>query len=272
MSKSIIVRNLKFATSPDDARASLQADPIAVAFYTALSATFPHGEAFFVQSVAQFSKDVPPALKTEVDAFIRQEALHSREHVTFNKNAADVGMPLDVMILRAAGQLNAMAHRSSFYRLAITVALEHFTSVFAEKVLTDPRHLAHYQTEEQQLWQWHAIEEIEHKAVAIDVFHHVTSDWTPLKRYVYRSVAMVDCMTRLAQVIWTGFGDVLASQGLRTKGWRRGVLNFLFVRPGLLAAMLPEVLDFFKPGFHPNHKDDAAILHTARTALPLAAA
>jgi uncharacterized protein len=272
MSKKITVRNLKFDLSPKSARHSLSADPIATAFYAALSATFPHGEAFFVQSVAQFSKQVPPELKADVDAFVRQEALHSREHVSFNNAADGAGLPMDAMILRSAGQLGAMAHRSPVYRLSITAALEHFTSVFAQKILTDPRHLAHYPDEDRALWQWHAIEEIEHKAVAMDVFNHVTADWTPLKRYVYRTTAMLDCMSRLAMVVWVGFGDVLASQNLKKAGWQFDVLAFLFARPGLLSAMLPPIMSFFRPGFHPNDSDESALLETSKSALPLAVA
>ena len=30
-----------------------------------------------------------------------------------------------------------------------------------------------------RLWQWHAMEETEHKAVAFDVFHEATKAWTP---------------------------------------------------------------------------------------------
>lgn len=264
MSKHIIVRNLKFKTTPQTVSESLAIDPIAVAFFSALSATFPHGEAFFVQSVAHFSKQVSPALKVEVDAFVRQEALHLREHVTFNNALDGAGLPMETLILRSVTQLGKLSNRSPYYCLAITVALEHFTSIFAEKILTDPRHLAHYVGQELALWKWHAVEEIEHKAVAMDMFNHVTAQWTPQKRWAYRAVAMTDCLLRLGYVVSVGFGDVLASKGLATKGWRGRVAHYLFVRPGLLSAMLPSIIRFFRPGFHPNQTDERELLATAR--------
>ena len=56
--------------------------PVATtAFYNALSATFPKGEAFFVESVRQFREGAPPKLAGEIKAFTTQEVIHSREHV-----------------------------------------------------------------------------------------------------------------------------------------------------------------------------------------------
>jgi uncharacterized protein len=272
MSKTIIVRNLSFKTNAAGTKRSFEIDPIGVAFYAALSAAFPHGEAFFVRSVAQFSKQVPPELKTEVDAFVRQEALHSREHVTFNIAIGEAGMPIEAMIARSTKQLMGAETRGPLNRLATTVALEHFTSIFAEKVLSDPRHLAHYSGEDLALWQWHAVEEIEHKAVAMDVFNHMTAQWSPIRRYLCRTGAMVDAMVRLAYSMWFGSGDVLASQGLRTSGWRMRLLSFLFAKPGLLTAMTPNLIAFFVPGFHPNQKDESALLEIAKGALESAPA
>jgi uncharacterized protein len=272
MSKSIIVRNLFFKTDAQGTRKSFETDPIGVAFYAALSSAFPHGEAFFVRSVAQFAKQVPPELKVEVEAFVRQEALHSREHVKFNDGIGEAGMPIEALIKRSSKQLDTADQRGPINRLATTVALEHFTAVFADKILADPRHLAHYEGDDLALWQWHAIEEIEHKAVAFDVFNHMTANWSPLTRYLCRTGAMVDAMVRLAYAMWFGSGDVLASQGLKKPGWRRALLAFLFAKPGLLSAMTPDLITFFTPGFHPNQIDESDVLERAKSALELKAA
>jgi predicted metal-dependent hydrolase len=45
-------------------------DPIATALYNALSATFPKGEAFFVESVRQFREGADPKLAAEIRAFV----------------------------------------------------------------------------------------------------------------------------------------------------------------------------------------------------------
>ena len=69
-------------------------DPVATAFYNALSATFPKGEAFFVESVRMFRDGPSPQLADEIKAFTTQEAIHSREHAAFNKAALDAGYDL----------------------------------------------------------------------------------------------------------------------------------------------------------------------------------
>jgi len=59
-------------------------------FMTALSALFPEGEKFFVDStraVRQNPKLSDPVLQKEISAFIGQEAMHSKEHLAFNASA-----------------------------------------------------------------------------------------------------------------------------------------------------------------------------------------
>jgi uncharacterized protein len=267
MSSQIIVRNRNFKTTPVGARQSTEANPIALAFYASLSATFPFGEAFFVRSVAQFSKQVPTALKSEVEAFVRQEAHHSREHAHFNLSIGEAGLPIEPITALAACQLEKLEARLPINQLATTVALEHFTAVFAGELLADPRHLAYCDPTSKALWQWHAVEEIEHKAVAMDVFNHITANWSPMRRYLCRTGAMVDAIVRLAHVVWFGISAMLKQEGHTTPGWRGRVIHYLVAKPGLLWAMSGEITRFFVPGFHPNQIDEGALLTQARAEL-----
>jgi uncharacterized protein len=267
VSNHIIVRNRQFKTTPAGARHSTDENPIALAFYASLSATFPLGEAFFVRSVAQYAKQIPADLKIEVEAFVRQEALHSREHSHFNNSIGEAGLPMEAVTARAGAQLAILETRADINRLASTVALEHFTSVFAQELLADPRHLAYCDPVSRALWQWHAVEEIEHKAVAMDVFNHVTADWSSLKRWLCRCGAMADAIVRLSFVAWFGMAGMLDQEGYKTAGWRARVLHYLFVGPGLLTAMSGQIARFFLPGFHPNQTDEGQLLTQARAAL-----
>ena len=108
--------------------------------YNALSATFPKGEAFFVESVRQFRDGAPPKLAEEIKAFTTQEAIHSREHAAFNKRGARGRLRPDAA--RGAGRLIGCDHRPPpIANLAATMALEHFTAILAHELLKDPRHL-----------------------------------------------------------------------------------------------------------------------------------
>ena len=81
-------------------------DPYGTAFYNALSATFPLGEAFFVESVKAFREGVPERLAREIRAFTQQEVMHSREHLAFNRRAARSGYDLSRLEKREDDQMN----------------------------------------------------------------------------------------------------------------------------------------------------------------------
>ncbi|SHY70081.1 metal-dependent hydrolase [Mycobacteroides abscessus subsp. abscessus] len=58
--------------------------------------------------------------------------------------------------------------------LAVTAAAEHFTAVLAERLLGDEDFRAiPGDAEVWNLLKWHALEELEHKSVAFDVFRSV---------------------------------------------------------------------------------------------------
>jgi len=75
--------------------------------------------------------------------------------------------------------------------LAATMALEHFTAMMAHEFLARPEHFAGADAQVAALWRWHAIEEIEHKAVAYDTWLHATRGWSRGKRWRVKSFMML---------------------------------------------------------------------------------
>jgi len=64
--------------------------------------------------------------------------------------------------------------RLRHFLLGFTVAAEHFTAVWAENILKRPAVQAMmYDAEIRNLLNWHALEELEHKSVAFDVYRAV---------------------------------------------------------------------------------------------------
>ena len=88
---TITPRDLRFGRNSKPSRWWMDGDAVATAFYNALSATFPKGEGFFVESVRKFREGAPSKLEAEIKAFVTQEVMHSREHVQFNKRALEEG-------------------------------------------------------------------------------------------------------------------------------------------------------------------------------------
>jgi uncharacterized protein len=263
-------RDFAFGRGGHGARWWLGDDPVATAFYNALSATFPHGERFFMDAVRAHRAEVPDRLNRQITAFLSQEAMHTREHLFFNRQVSDHGYDVAALEARTKTRLDFARSQSPLAQLGATIALEHFTAILAHAALADPRHLAHASDEARAMWRWHAIEEIEHKAVAFDTFLAVTRHLSGRRRWVIRAATMLVSTSLLFSTVKGNMADLFAADGIdRPRTWMRAWL-FLWVRPGLLRQVLGEYLSYFLPGFHPWRRDDRAL--AAAAARDLAAA
>lgn len=231
-------------------------DPVAANFFDSLSALFPQGERFFIQSVRHFRDVVPEDIARDVRAFIAQEAIHTREHQMFNDQVAAAGFKIETLEARTEHHLSAVKRKSALKQLAVTVGLEHFTAALSNQVLCDARLMQDAPKETARLWRWHAAEEIEHKAVAFDTLAAATSDWSAPRRWLFRCSGFVEAIARLTMAAVPNFFD-LARQDM-TRPMRFGdIVGFFFVKPALLVRMAPMLIEFFYPGFHPWRHDDA---------------
>ena len=235
-------------------------DPIATAWFNALSATFPRGETLFIDAVKAFREGAPPQLAAEIRAFIRQEVNHTREHLAFNRAAAEAGYDFSRIDARVERLIGLVYARPKHAWLAVTIALEHFTAMFAHEFLTHPEHFLGADSEQAELWRWHAVEEIEHKAVAYDTWLHATKGWSRWKRWKVKSVLMLIITQRFVRNRFQDAAELLAQDGIA--GWRtKGALVwYLIGKPGILRRVFPAWCRYFLPGFHPWNQDDRALI------------
>lgn len=249
-------RNLRFFNADIAHRWYMDGDPVRSAFFTALSATFPLGERFFIDSVREWRGVVDPSRHAEVDAFVVQEALHTREHLVYNDLIAAAGYDTSAMTDRTRDVLAPSRAGSALGRLGLTMALEHFTALFAHAVLTRPELLAGAPEDVRSLWRWHAMEEIEHKAVAFDVFVNVTASWPSYRRYGFRVWTLVEASRVLGAVVARNMGDLYAQDGLsQSRTWWK-TLRFFFGWHGVVTRLLGGYAAWLRPGFHPWQIDD----------------
>ena len=257
---TITPRDRRFGRGTRQDRWWMGGDPVATAFYNALSASFPKGEAFFVDSVRQFREGTPPKLEREIKAFVTQEVMHSREHVQFNKRALEAGYDLTPLEERVEWRLSITRSRPPIVNLAATMCLEHFTAILAHQLLKNPRHLGRADPESAALWRWHAIEEIEHKGVAYDTWLHATREWPRSKRWKVKAKVMLFVTRNFVVDRSLGTLMLLRQDGITgPAAWAR-MLWFAWVWPGMLRKILGAWAAMFMPGFHPWNQDDRALI------------
>jgi len=257
---AITPRDRRFGRDTKQARWWLGGDPIGSSLFTALSVTFPQGEAMFIEAVKAHRDGVPPKLAGEIRAFVQQEVIHSREHVAFNKKVVETGYDLAPLYADVAHVMALIKERPAIINLAATIALEHYTAVLAQLFLKDETLFAGADPEWADMWRWHAIEEIEHKGVAYDTWLHATKGWSRWQRWSLKS----KMMAIISVMFWAkrikGMKVLLAQDGLT--GWRVNarIAWYLLGAPGLLRRIFPAWASYFLPGFHPWNHDDRALI------------
>ena len=104
---TITPRDLRVDRNTCNARWWHGGDPVATAYFNALSAAFPQGETFFIESVRRYRDSVHEPLREQIAAFVQQEAMHTREHVVFNKLLRTAGYDLTAMDAETRRRLDA---------------------------------------------------------------------------------------------------------------------------------------------------------------------
>ncbi len=257
---TITPRDMRFGRGQTYRRWWLNDDPIATAFYNALSVTFPKGEGYFIASLRRFEADVPPQLASEIKAFVRQEAIHTREHMAFNRHVTDQGYDTSRLEARVDHELAIADGRPPIANLAATMCLEHFTAILAHQLVANPRHLAGGDQAAADLWRWHAIEEIEHKGVAYDAWLHATRDWSRFRRWRVKALVMLIVTARFFRGRTVGMLDLLAQDGFTGSKVKWRLFAYAFGRPGMARKVMGAWVSFFLPGFHPWNHDDRELI------------
>lgn len=254
-----VVRAPRFRFDADFPRYWHGGSAFATAVGNGLNFVFPAGERFFIRSVRHFLPRVAdPALRARVEAFVGQEAQHQRAHLAafaaLEAQGYEIRSFLDWYERLAYGRIEPRT--SPALRLATTAALEHFTATFGELALgTELLDAAH--PEMRDLLRWHAAEEIEHKAVAFDVFQEVDG------RYSVRVLGLALALVGLTYFWAEGTRHFLAEEEARfgtnlARAARTARANPQIGREKRRRAEMfrAAVRAYLRPDFHPSDVED----------------
>lgn len=226
--------------------------------FSGFSATLPAGEAHFIHSVRQFQdKITDPVLMAQVRAFIGQEGHHSKEHDTFNSAMKMNGLDLGRIEKRMKSMTQLWKTKlSPTKNLAMTVCAEHFTALLADFTLSKhPEVLEMMTPEVRKIWAWHSIEEIEHKAVAFDVYDQFVGDRKLLRRTMvevstlFMVTSMINALTLMPRSELTNWSMWKEAFGIMGK---------------LHRSSWSDYKDFYKIDFHPWQHNSSEGLKNAK--------
>lgn len=244
--------HLDFGLDGDIPKYWMDNDPFKTRFFDAMSTLFPQGEKFFITSVREFKDGITsPKLQQEVRDFTRQEAQHSLVHRQYNERLKKQGIEIDAINRELEQRLfvDTPQVTTPTQRLAVTSALEHLTSMMCTSFFERRELLDKSDARVRALYAWHAIEEVEHKAVAFDVLTQVAK-----AGYWQRNVVMLTVSFGFPLTVATIMNHMFKVDGFsrwqRARLWARGL--WWFYKPGgLFIPTLGYYLAYYKPGFHP---------------------
>ena len=250
----ITVRRLHF--NPKAIRRHYFANsPVMSHLLTALSSTFPIGEQFFVHSVRNVRDQVQdPKLQAQIAAFIGQEAMHSKAHAEFNDAWRRDDYNLDRFQAWLARKDSYIKNLHPKIQLAITCAFEHFTALLGGYILQHPEVLSTLDDDAMKLWVWHAIEEIEHRSVAFDVYQAVYGD-DKIRKMIMRSVT-----TGFASLTFYSASRLFLQDQKKSLPKVGGNLFGVYLLGKMLLQMFPEYLSYYKKDFHPAETDYSQVI------------
>lgn len=233
-------------------------EPFDTHLLNVLSATFPGGEQFFIDSVRAFRAQVrDPHLREQMRAFISQEGQHRHRHRSLNRLPDRFGLEGEALERRTAEITRRLARRRTpLQNLAVTAALEHFTAVLSEAFLSQGELRDSVVEPLRSLWTWHCVEELDHKAVAFDVYQEVSGDYaTRVLWMVHATLTFVVGSALLHLEALYADGQLRRPHAVLTRFWR-----YWRPRSGHFSRLLPLYLAYYRRDFHPFERDHAELI------------
>ncbi len=229
----------------------------------ALSLEVAFLEPYFIATIKEAAERVADEeLAERAIAFCGQEANHSRQHTHFNRTLKQSGYPglekYEKQIQRSL--VRSRQEHSLAYRLAYTAGFEALTLASAERLFE--KDLLHVLDKAPPslvaMWVWHAVEEVEHKSVAFEMFQAVHGGYALRCRGLLAALKKTadDMRGPVAYMIEQDgrTGDPELERRMRRGAWEDA------------REIIPRLLPYFRPGYHPNQHTNPSVVARWRDA------
>jgi predicted metal-dependent hydrolase len=251
-------RKLNFGFEEIESAYFFNDNAILSSFFAAMSVVFPPGEKEFVRSVATFADKIEgPELRKKVTEFSAQESQHRRQHKLANERLDEMGYCATEFEKHFGERIDKdVVKLSDRERLAGTVCAEHITAVLGHALLSNPTVLATMSKPVRDLLFWHAVEELEHKAVAFDVYAETVGDMALLRKALFfQTFVFLKFVTKYqALMLWRMKYRPRVKDGIET--WQ----FFMGRNKGLVGKIRKLYMGFYRKDFHPWDTDDRDLI------------
>jgi hypothetical protein len=245
-------------------------DPQSTHLMDVLHIVLPPGERWFCDVFREALPHITDErLREDVKGFMGQEATHARAHELgrdhLGAHGIDTGRAMDQaewLRKRLGGKAPLgltlpmpLARWWLVTRLSSIAAIEHFTAVLGYWILdsgtldtvgADPQMM--------DLLRWHGAEEVEHRAVAFDVFEHISGSY-PRRVVSMLLVALALNLAFLIGGIRLMSADPTTDQGFSLRRWSRSAQEGRIPPPSFIWKALPRYL---RRDYHPSQVGSSA--------------
>lgn len=243
----------------------------------------PEGERFFVKVFAEALPLITDAeLREDVLGFIGQEGMHATAHQgaqdylkSQGLDASDYVAEIETIfrvILGDRGLSGARSEQWLIERLAFVAAIEHVTAFLGDWILNSPAlDAARADPRMLDLLRWHGAEEVEHRAVAYDLFKHVDGRYSRrVRTYVVSTFVLSWLWVRGVRFLITHDPELPRGTKARWRDYAHAARRGIAPSPGHL---LRSVARYVRPGYHPSQEGSTsqAVAYLASSPAALAA-
>lgn len=231
-------------------------------FYDVAGLLIPPMERFGASTVHRLRARAPE-MSEDLRAFCGQEAQHGRVHRRFHTLLEEQGLDVKPYVARMERLLARMVRWISLeLQLSVVVALEHNFACLSDMTLRDGV-MDEAEPEQRDLWCWHSVEELEHKAVAFRLYQIIGAPWW------HRQLGMLIASALMwPLLVLTTFGLLAQEPGHGLAGWWRDRAAWQGAgKPSVRQLALRYALPYLSRDFHPDEVDHEALIAEALAAV-----
>jgi predicted metal-dependent hydrolase len=247
--QNIVVRRMAFEFPEDMPLVFIEGEPEETFLNIGVSLVLPYLEPYLIRTMRTARGQVTDQqLAHDLDQFVGQEGQHYRQHMHLNEVFRNLGCNFAALEEEMSADYQRFSSEESLrFNLAYAEGFEALTTIFA--LVFAERDKTGWHPAALDIFQWHLVEELEHRCVAFDVYEHVVGD------YFYRVRGGFFAQRHLLGFMERAMLELLHADPERFEAWggiaahkrRMAVMNKRF-----LTKIAPRWLRTFSPFYTPH--------------------